>query len=157
MAKKKRASSRSKFLNRAVKAGRSYLREAERRLPPDVRRQIDRSIKDGQKTVHGDPGPVPARTGRLAQGAEYRDSAQEHRAGAQPGPFRAWPCQGVAVIDLKIGQQAWFERALDPFLEARVSAAGCVSPERRQLADAVDPVIDRGGDAGPWVWVFQHR
>jgi len=53
MAKKKRASSRSKFLNRAVKAGRSYLREAERRLPPDVRRQIDRSIKDGQKTVEG--------------------------------------------------------------------------------------------------------
>ena len=53
MAKKKRASSRSKFLNRAVKAGRSYLREAERRLPPDVRKQIDRSIKDGQKTVEG--------------------------------------------------------------------------------------------------------
>jgi len=53
MATKKRTSSRSRFLNRAVKAGRSYLRQAEKRLPPDVRKQIDRSIKDGQKTVEG--------------------------------------------------------------------------------------------------------
>src|SRR5216683_104500 len=53
MATKKRASSRSRLLKRAVKAGRSYLRQAERRLPPDVRKQIDRSIKDGQKTFEG--------------------------------------------------------------------------------------------------------
>jgi len=66
MAKKKRASSRSKFLNRAVKAGRSYLREAERRLPPDVRRQIDRSIKDGQKTVEGAIKQLRTRLDRTA-------------------------------------------------------------------------------------------
>ena len=66
MAKKKRASSRSKFLNRAVKAGRSYLREAERRLPPDVRKQIDRSIKDGQKTVEGAIKQLRTRLDRTA-------------------------------------------------------------------------------------------
>jgi len=66
MAARKRASSRQKFLNRAVKAGRSYLREAERRLPPDVRKQIDRSIKDGQKTVEGAIKQLRTRLDRTA-------------------------------------------------------------------------------------------
>ena len=66
MAKKKRASSRSRLLNRAVKAGRSYLRQAERRLPPDVRKQIDRSIKDGQKTFEGAIKQLRTRVDRTA-------------------------------------------------------------------------------------------
>ena len=66
MAKTKRASSRSRLLNRAVKAGRSYLRQAERRLPPDVRKQIDRSIKDGQKTFDGAVKQLRARLDRTA-------------------------------------------------------------------------------------------
>lgn len=67
MAAKKRASSRSKLLNRAVKAGRSYLRQAERRLPPDVRKQIERSIKDGQKTVEGAISQLRSRVDRTAR------------------------------------------------------------------------------------------
>src|ERR1700730_17051595 len=66
MAKKKGASSRSRFLNRAVKAGRSYLRQAERRLPPDVRKQIDRGIKDGQKTLEGAVKQLRTRLDRTA-------------------------------------------------------------------------------------------
>jgi peptidoglycan hydrolase CwlO-like protein len=66
MATKKRASSRSRLLRRAVKAGRSYLRQAERRLPPDVRKQIDRSIKDGQKTVEGAIKQLRTRLDRTA-------------------------------------------------------------------------------------------
>jgi peptidoglycan hydrolase CwlO-like protein len=66
MATKKRASSQSRFLNRAVKAGRSYLRQAERRLPPEVRKQIDRSIKDGQKTVEGAIKQLRTRLDRTA-------------------------------------------------------------------------------------------
>jgi peptidoglycan hydrolase CwlO-like protein len=66
MATKKRASSRSKLLNRAVKAGRSYLRQAERRLPPDFRKQIDRSIKDGQKKVEGALKQLRTRLDRTA-------------------------------------------------------------------------------------------
>jgi peptidoglycan hydrolase CwlO-like protein len=49
-----------------VKAGRSYLRQAERRLPPDVRKQIDRSIKDGQKTVEGALKQLRTRLDRTA-------------------------------------------------------------------------------------------
>src|SRR5260221_14591579 len=69
-AKKRNASSRSKLLNRAVKAGRSYLREAERRLPPDVRKQIERSIKDGQKTVEGAIKQLRTRVDRTARQAD---------------------------------------------------------------------------------------
>jgi len=66
MATKKRASSRSRLLKRAVKVGRSYLRQAERRLPPDVRKQIDRSIKDGQKTFEGALKQLRTRLDRTA-------------------------------------------------------------------------------------------
>jgi hypothetical protein len=54
MATRKRASSRSRrssLVGRAVTAGRKALREAESRVPPDIRRQLERSIKDGQKTL----------------------------------------------------------------------------------------------------------
>ena len=69
-AKKRKASSRSELLNRAVKAGRSYLRQAERRLPPDVRKQIERSIKDGQKTVEGAIKQLRTRVDRTARQAD---------------------------------------------------------------------------------------
>ena len=48
MPARRRPSPRSP-LNRAVKAGRKALRQAEKRIPPDLRRQIERGIKDGQK------------------------------------------------------------------------------------------------------------
>ncbi len=48
MATRKRTASRSR-LNQAVRAGRSALRQAEKNIPPDLRRQIERGIKDGQK------------------------------------------------------------------------------------------------------------
>src|SRR5260370_24333951 len=54
MATRNQASSRSRqsiLVGRAVKAGRKALRQAERRVPADVRRQLERSIKDGQKTL----------------------------------------------------------------------------------------------------------
>src|SRR6202165_1397703 len=54
MATKKRSSSRSRpvgLVDRAVRVGRKALREAESRVPSDVRRQLERSIKDGQKTL----------------------------------------------------------------------------------------------------------
>ena len=66
MAARKRASTQSKLLNRAVKAGRSALRQAQRRLPPDVRKQIERTVKDGQKTIHTAIKQVETRIDRTA-------------------------------------------------------------------------------------------
>ncbi len=70
MAVRKRASTRSKLLKRAVKAGRSALREAQRRVPPDVRKQIERTVEDGQKTMHAAIKQVQARLDRTARQAD---------------------------------------------------------------------------------------
>ncbi len=70
MAARKRASNQSPLLNRAVKAGRSALRQAQRRLPPDVRKQIEKTVKDGQKTVHAAIKQVETRLDRTARQAD---------------------------------------------------------------------------------------
>ncbi|HKW58403.1 MAG TPA: hypothetical protein VJR46_01410 [Candidatus Dormibacteraeota bacterium] len=51
MATRKRTSRRSGLVDRAVSAGRRALREAEKRVPPDLRRQAERRIKDADKTA----------------------------------------------------------------------------------------------------------
>ncbi|TMD16475.1 MAG: hypothetical protein E6I96_04725 [Chloroflexi bacterium] len=51
MAKRKRTSRRSGLVGRAVSAGRRALREAESRVPPDVRRQVERRLKDADKSA----------------------------------------------------------------------------------------------------------
>jgi polyhydroxyalkanoate synthesis regulator phasin len=70
MAARKRASTQSKLLNRAVKAGRSALRQAQRRLPPEVRKQIDKTVKEGQKTIHIAIKQVETRLDRTARQAD---------------------------------------------------------------------------------------
>src|SRR5690349_9192921 len=51
MATRKRTSRRTGLVGRAVKAGRQALREAEKRVPPELRRQVERRIKDADKTA----------------------------------------------------------------------------------------------------------
>jgi hypothetical protein len=51
MATRKRSTSRSSVVGRAVSAGRRALREAEKRIPPDLRRQLQRRLKDADKTA----------------------------------------------------------------------------------------------------------
>lgn len=51
MAKRKRTSKRSDLVGRAVRAGRSALREAESHVPADLRRQVERRLKDAEKTA----------------------------------------------------------------------------------------------------------
>ena len=60
MPARKRAPSRSR-LNQAVKAGRKALRQAEKRIPPDLRRQIERGIKDGQERFDATVKDIRAR------------------------------------------------------------------------------------------------
>jgi polyhydroxyalkanoate synthesis regulator phasin len=70
MAARKRASTRSKQLRQAVKAGRSAIREANKRVPPDVRKQIERTVQDGQKTFHTAIKQVQTRLDRTARQAD---------------------------------------------------------------------------------------
>ena len=109
MAARKRASTQSKLLNRAVKAGRSALRQAQRRLPPDVRKQIERTVKDGQKTIHTAIKQVETRLDRTARQADLEKAmkrldelsrqvrnmaaaaAAARTSGARPAPRKTAP------------------------------------------------------------------
>ena len=51
MATRKRTSRQTSLVGRAVSAGRRALKEAESRIPPDLRRQLDRRLKDADKTA----------------------------------------------------------------------------------------------------------
>src|SRR2546423_13618110 len=51
MAKRKRTTRRTGIVGRAVSAGRRALKEAESRVPPDLRRQVERRMKDADKTA----------------------------------------------------------------------------------------------------------
>src|SRR5712691_4442648 len=109
MAARKRASTQSRLLNRAVKAGRSALRQAQRRLPPDVRKQIERTVKDGQKTIHTAIKQVESRLDRTARQADLEKAmkrldelsrqvrnmaaaaAAARTSGARPAPRKTAP------------------------------------------------------------------
>ncbi len=51
MGKRKRTTRRSGIVGRAVSAGQRALREAQNRVPPDLRRRVERSIKDADRTA----------------------------------------------------------------------------------------------------------
>ena len=70
MATRKRASTRDQLLKRAVKAGRKALRSAEKRVPPDLRKHIEKSVEDGQKTVHAAIKRVQTQLDRTARQAD---------------------------------------------------------------------------------------
>jgi len=69
MPARRRPSSPSR-LNQAVKAGRKALRQAEKRIPPDLRRQIERGIKDGQKRFDATVKDVRARVSKATAPGE---------------------------------------------------------------------------------------
>src|SRR5487761_1648921 len=109
MAARKRASTQSKLLNRAVKAGRSALRQAQRRLPPDVRKQIEKTVKEGQKTVYTAIKQVESRLDRTArQGGQRapRPAAQRRARQRRGKPQRARQLLAGARRDDRPGREA---------------------------------------------------
>jgi len=73
VAARKRAASRSRqsgLVGRAVSAGKKALHEAESRMPPDMRRQLERSIKDGQKTLRTAIDQLQVQVRRTAKQAD---------------------------------------------------------------------------------------
>ena len=51
MGKRKRQPARDDLVSRAVSAGRRALHEAESRVPPDLRRQLRRRLRDADKSA----------------------------------------------------------------------------------------------------------
>src|SRR5437870_10857914 len=71
MAKRKRGTRRSGIVGRAVSAGRRALREAEKRVPPDLRRQVERRIKEGEKTARAGIRQLQAQAKKASRGADF--------------------------------------------------------------------------------------
>jgi len=70
MATKKRTPRRRGFVQQAVKAGRRALRDAESRVPPDLRKQLERTITDGQKAVQAAIKQLETQVRRTARQAD---------------------------------------------------------------------------------------
>jgi hypothetical protein len=69
MPARRKAPPRSR-LNQAVKAGRKAIRQAEKRIPPDLRRQIERGIKDGQTRFDATVKDIRARVSKATAPGE---------------------------------------------------------------------------------------
>ena len=97
MAKKKRTSRRdTSLVGRAVSAGRRALREAESRIPPDLRRRLDRSLKDADKTARAAIKQLQAQVKRASTRADVNNLlkridglTRQARQIARGGPGRA--------------------------------------------------------------------
>lgn len=70
MAKRKRTSRRSGLVGRAVTAGRKALKEAESRVPPDLRKQVERRVRDANKTVQAAIKEAQAQVKRASSRAD---------------------------------------------------------------------------------------
>src|SRR5258708_12135082 len=89
MAARKRASSRSSrsgLVGRAVTAGRKALRDAERRVPRDVRPPLQRPVKDGQKTLKIAPHPLQAPAPPAPQHAHPEKTLNPPHTPTTPNP-----------------------------------------------------------------------
>ena len=100
MATRKRSSRRSGIVGRAVSAGRRALREAEKRVPPDVRREVERRLKDADKTARAAIKQLQAQARKASTRADVNSvlkridglTKQARQialgAGARPAPTR---------------------------------------------------------------------
>jgi len=70
MAKRKRTSRRSGLVRRAVSAGRKALKEAESRVPPELRKQVERRVRDANKTVQAAIKEAQAQVKRASSRAD---------------------------------------------------------------------------------------
>src|SRR5258705_294637 len=116
MATRKRASSRSRrrvIVCRAVKAVRKALRQAESRVPPDLGRQLERTLHaarrglapariahlDGWRITLMDVGNDSSRRAGKLEACESADSVYEHRPrGASVSPRCG--VERIMVVDL---------------------------------------------------------
>ncbi|TAN33731.1 hypothetical protein EPN29_05500 [bacterium] len=156
MAAPKRASTRSRLLKRAVKAGRSALREAEKRVPGDLRQQLERTIKDGQKTLQSALQQVQAQVDRTARQADL-DKALKRLDGLSRQVqqlARAAASRGAEVAPRKTERKPAGRHAAARQPAARRSAAPKAAPKTaaRGIAAARRPSSRRtAAAAGPHV------
>jgi hypothetical protein len=108
MAKRRRAASRSGLVGRAVSVGRRALKEAESRVPPDLRRQLERRLKDADKTARVAIKQLQAQVKKASTRADVNSVlkridglTKQARQIAQGSVTRAAPTRGRATTTTK--------------------------------------------------------
>src|SRR2546423_2677366 len=83
MATRKRATRRSGIVGRAVSAGRRALREAEKRVPPDLPRQGERRVKEAGKKARAAIKQLQAPAKKASTRADVNSGLKRHDRLAQ--------------------------------------------------------------------------
>ena len=158
MATRKRTSRRTGIVGRAVSAGRSALREAEKRIPPDLRRQLDRRLKDADKTARAAIKQLQVQVKKASTRADVnsalkriddltRQARQIARGGSAPSAATA----GRRATTTRTAKRRPATRASKPAVATRKAAAPtrkrATTPARRAAAPrrrarAVEPEPD---------------
>ena len=105
MATRKRAARRSGLVGRAVRAGRQALKEAESRIPPDLRRRVDRGIKDADKAARAAIKELQVQVKRASTRADVNSvlkridglTRQARQIAQATGPRKAAPARRRAA------------------------------------------------------------
>ena len=105
MATRKRAARRSGLVGRAVRAGRQALKEAESRIPPDLRRRVDRGIKDADKAARAAIKELQVQVKRASTRADVNSvlkridglTKQARQIAQATGPRKAAPAKRRAT------------------------------------------------------------
>jgi hypothetical protein len=148
MAARKRASSRSRrsgLVGRAVRAGRKALRDAESRVPPDLRKQIERTVKDGQKTVMSAVHELETRVNRSARQADVdkvlkrleglsKQVQELARGAASRGAARAASTRRRAASTTRRGKTTVKKKAATAKRSAPARKAATAKPAARKAA-----------------------
>jgi hypothetical protein len=105
MGKRKRSPRRNDLVGRAVRVGRRALKEAESRLPADLRKQLDRRLKDADKTARAAIKQLQAQVKRASTRADVNSVLKRidgltrqarqiaQGATARPAPARRRPAK----------------------------------------------------------------
>ena len=109
MATRKRSTRRSGLVGRAVSAGRRALKEAESRIPPDLRRRVDRGIKDADKAARAAIKELQVQVKRASTRADVNNvlkridslTKQARQIARATGPAKAAPRRRTASATRK--------------------------------------------------------
>src|SRR5438552_2363409 len=150
MGKRKRTTRRpSGLVGRAVRAGRRALKEAESRVPPDLRRQVERRLKEADKTARAAIKTHQVQVRRASTRADVNSVlkridglTKQARQIARGTSTRATTTRRRTTTTVK--------RAASRTTKAAGSRVGA---ESREQADAGGRIVRRDADPGPRVRV----
>ena len=148
MATRKRATRQSGLVGRAVSAGRRAWKEAEGRMPPDLRRQVDRRIKDADKMARAAIKQLQVQVNRASSRADVNSvlkridglTKQARQITRATGPRKAAPTKRAAPTGRAASTTRAASRTKKPATATRRAATPKRATTRRTTPRRARPV-----------------